>query len=129
MQKIIYALGTKVAYNDKASGSFGPAGRETVVCEVYLHSGRIEYSTLESACVAHEALDWVADPTPESLALVIDAYISDEYCDEDEDEDEYEYEESDDEYEDDEESDDEYEDEETKMKMKTKMKIKIKKTN
>ncbi len=71
--KLIYAPGTTVTYNEKAERSFAAyAGGETIICEVSLSSGYIQYATLEGAWLPHQWLDWVSDPTKESLQEVFD---------------------------------------------------------
>ena len=69
MNKIIYAPGTKVKLAD---------GTVTTICGVSLSTGAIEYSTLHGAWFNHEAVTWVDDPTPESLAEAIDYESKDE---------------------------------------------------
>jgi hypothetical protein len=90
-QPIIYAPGTKVVYQGKVPGrgisnNFG--GRATIICEVSLTTGEIEYGTLEGAWFSHEDFIWVADPTPESLSDAINYASKDEPEDEEDDEEE-----------------------------------------
>lgn len=76
--RFIYAPGTTVVYNKNTQRGFSSyVGQKTVICQVSLDTGEITYGTLQGAWLAHDSLDWVADPTPKSLAAVF-AFLAEE---------------------------------------------------
>ena len=73
---LVYAPGTRVRYNG-SGGSVSKAGKETIIAEVNLDDSQmVEYATKGAAWIPHAELDWVADPTPESLQELRESKLS-----------------------------------------------------